>query len=400
MNRFVLLAAPEYPPHSIGGGGVVVKNIAWQLAGKGYKVIVMTGYYKTKSLFEKPRVSRDGNIIVLWLPLIPTPKFSPYLESYMPPNLYSLIMLHKILKKILKVGVVHLHGYGHMLIDYVAWLLKRNNKPYVLTIHGIPKSPLYLGKPSLKYTFLIYTRLIGRKTVEGATKITAISRATAKDALLYGARLEQLVIVPNGINPNYADGIGKNTFRKRYGIPPEMKLILCSGRLHPRKGFQYAIAAMQYILKEEPNTVLVIIGDGPYKKILEGLAKKLGVERNIIFTGYVDEITKKEALADADVVLIPSLIEPFGLVALEAMIMGKPIVAGNVDGLREILSPYEFLVNPKNIHELACKTLYLLRNSGIREEVKRHLLEKVHKYHWDSIVSIYENIYRTLISLK
>ena len=394
--KAVLMIAPEYPPHNIGGGGVVVQNIARELSRKGYKVVVVAGYYKSKSLLEKPWIEKDEDRYIIWLPLVLTPKNLPYLDTVMPPNIYSTIILFKILKgvKRLRNCVVHLHGYGHLLVDYAALLLRVFRKPYILTIHGIPKSPLYLGKRLLKYTFLLYTKLIGRKTVKGATKVTAISRAIAKEAVAYGARPNQIVVIPNGIDPNYAINVKQGEFRKKYGIQLDKKIILCIGRLHPRKGFQYVIAAMPHILREEPNTVLVIIGDGPYRRVLEALAKKLGVERNVIFTGYVDEQTKKEVLKDADIVIIPSLVEPFGLVALEAMSMGKSIIVSNVNGLREIVEPLrEILVNPRNTNEIASKVTVLLKNSEFRNHIITQLQRKLQQFLWDNIIQNYIKVY-------
>ena len=394
--RTILMIAPEYPPHNIGGGGIVVKNLAEGLASRGYKVIVVTGYYKLKTLFEKPWIRKDGNIYVIWLPLIPTPRKMPYLDTVMPPNIYSAVLLFKILNSMKKINncIVHLHGYGHLLIEYAALLLKILKKPYIITIHGIPKSPLYLGNKLLKYAFLLYAKLIGRKTIETAMKVTAISKAIAKETITYGARPEQVVVIPNGIAPNYANNVKQGEFRKKYNISPDKKIILCIGRLHPRKGFQYVIVAMPRILKEDANTILVIMGDGPYKKVLEVLAKKLGVKRNILFTGYVDEQTKKEALADTDIVIIPSLTEPFGLVALEAIVMGKPIIVSNVNGLREIVEPLkEILIDPRNTNEIASKVRVLLRDAKLRSEIVAQLRSKLQQFFWDNIIQKYVEVY-------
>jgi len=337
---------------------------------------------------------------VIWLPLIPTPKKAPYLETVLPPNLYSAVLLFKILRRVKNLHncVVHLHGYGHLMIDYASLLLRLFKKPYVITVHGIPKSPLYLGNRLLKYAFLLYTKVIGRKTVEGAIKVTAISKAIAKEAIACGAKPHQLVVIPNGIDPNYANNVNQGEFRKKYGIPLNKKIILCIGRLHPRKGFQYAIAAMPHILKEEPNTVLVIMGDGPYRRALEALAKKLGVDKNVIFTGYVDENTKKEALIDADVVVIPSLIEPFGLVALEAMTMGKPIIASDVDGLRELLEHgvNSLLVPPFCAPCISKSVIFLLRNEDMRRTLTKNCIKTSYRFFWDRIVSQYIAVYYSI----
>jgi len=398
----ILMIAPEYPPHNIGGGGIVIQNVAKELSSRGYKVAIIAGYYKSKSFFDKPWIQKDDSIYVIWLPLVPTFKRVPYMDTVMPPNIYSAIVLYKVIRDIRKLNkcVVHLHGYGHLLIDYVALLLKIFKKPYVITIHGIPKSPFYLRNKLLMYIFLLYTKLIGRKTIEGAIKVTAISKAIAKEVVAYGAKPSQIAIIPNGINQNYANNIKQGVFRKKYTIPPNNKIILCIGRLHPRKGFQYVISAMPHILREIPKTILVIIGDGPYRKTLESLARSLRVERSVIFVGYADEQTKKEALADADLVVIPSLVEPFGLVALEAMAMKKLVIASNVDGLREILEPQKDLLirNPEDIYELTRKIATILRNRKFFNLMIPQLQSKLQQFLWNNIVNQYLSIYKKFIN--
>ncbi|MEM1646206.1 MAG: glycosyltransferase [Ignisphaera sp.] len=394
--NIVLMITPEYPPYNIGGGGVVVRNIAKELSNRGYKVIVLAGYYKSRSFLDKPWVQGDDNVYVIWLPLIPTPKKTPYLDTVMPPNVYSAILLYKVLNRIKKLRncIIHMHGYGHLLIDYAALLLRAFGKTYIFTIHGIPKSPLYLRNKLLKYAFLLYAKLIGRITIEGAAKVTAISKAIAKEAIAYGAKPSQIAVILNGINPDYANNVGQDMFRKKYNISHDKKVILCIGRLHPRKGFQYVIAAMPHILKEVPDTVLAIVGDGPYRGVLESLARKVGIEKNVVFTGYVDEQTKKEALADADIVVIPSLTEPFGLVALEAMAMKKLIIASNIDGLKEILHNFEqLLVNPQNIRELAEKIKIFLKDTDKYRYIETKLNESLKEFLWSNIVRKYITIY-------
>ncbi|MCE4613747.1 MAG: glycosyltransferase family 4 protein [Desulfurococcales archaeon] len=394
----LLMIAPEYPPHNVGGGGVVVRSLARELSRRGYRVVVVAGYHESRGLLDKPWVQVDGGVHVVWLPLLPTPRFLPNLETYMPPNLPSAAALYRIVRSVSRGGrvIVHLHGYGHLLVDYAALLLMLHGKPYVLTVHGIPRSPTYLGGKLLRLVFALYAKLLGRRTLGGAAMVSAISRAIAKEAVVYGAAPGRVLVIPNGIEPGYAGGVGRGLFRRRFGIGPRERIILAIGRLHPRKGFQTLIRAMPSVLREVPEAFLVIIGEGPYRRVLEELARRLGLEERVIMPGYLDEAEKKEALADSDLVVIPSLIEPFGLVALEAMALGKPLVATKVDGLREILEPYDFLVDPGDPVELASKITQLLLDADTRERTRRFLLEKVRLYYWSSIAPLYESLYKTL----
>ena len=391
----ILLVTPEYPPYNIGGGGIVVQNIAQTLSNRGHNVIVVSGYYPTKSYFEKVFVTHDEQIKVFWLPLIPTPKTPFHLKTIMPPNIFSAFYLVKIFSK-QNFRIFHLHGFGHLFIDFSAFICTIIRSPYIFTLHGFPHSPQEV-RGIIKFIYSIYLLTAGRLTLNKASKVTAISSAIKKEAVAYGVDEDRIVIIPNGINLAKYECI-KNSieFRREFEIDLNDRLIVAVGILHKRKGFQHLIKAMVLINKQYKKIKLVIIGrDGGYGEKLKELTRQLQLEDKIIFTGFLDFKKKLMAMSEADVFAIPSLIEPFGLVALEARAIRKPIVATKVGGLKEVLKNGEtaIMIKPYNSQELAKSIIKVFSNLKIVEKLSQKAKNHLKDLDWSVIIELYISIY-------
>jgi len=394
----ILLVTPEYPPHHIGGGGIVVQSIAQTLSSRGHNVIVASGYYPTKFYFEKVVVTHDGQIKVFWLALMPTPKTSLHLKTVMPPNILSVFYLIRILFK-RNFHVFHLHGFGHLFIDFAALLCTVTGKPYILTLHGFPHSPQKVGG-IIKFLYTIYLLTAGRLTLHKASKVTVISSAIKKEAIAYGVDENRIVVIPNGLNLAKYEHI-KNSmeFRRKFEIALNDRLIVAVGILHERKGFQYLIKAMSLIKKQYENVKLVIIGRyGGYGEKLKELTKQLQVEDKVIFTGFLDFKMKLMAMSEAEVFVIPSLVEPFGLVALEAMACGRPIVAARVGGLKDVLEDGKtgLIVERGSTEALADAIIRLINDRDFKVRLSLNAKKEVEKYDLKIIEQMYLKVYSEL----
>ena len=394
----ILLVTPEYPPHSIGGGGIVSQSIAQTLSNRELDVMVVSGYFPTKSCFEKASVTRDGQIKVFWLPLMPTPKTNLHLKTVMPPNILSVSRLMRILFK-QNFCVIHLHGFGHLFIDFAALICAVTKKPYILTLHGFPHTPQRAGG-IVKLLYNVYLLTVGRLTLTKADKVTAISSSIKKEAVAYGADESRIVVIPNGLNLSKYQSIEHSTeFRRRFEINLNDRLVVAVGILHERKGFQYLIKAVSLIKKQYENIKLVLIGgDGGYRGELKELTKQLQVEDEVAFTGFLDSKMKLMAMSEAEIFAIPSLVEPFGLVALEAMACGRPIVAARVGGLAEVLEEGKtnLMMEPGNAEALADVIVRLINNKELRLRLSRNAREEVKKYDWKTIGQKYLKVYSNL----
>src|SRR5205823_2120416 len=138
----VAVVTPEYPPDMIGGGGIVVQSLVQEFA-KRHEVRVFTAWDSRRSWTAGPRHEVAGPVRISRYPLLPLSR-KPYLRSVLPPNGRSALRLWRDLS-MWRPTVAHLHGFGYVIVDLAAFILRRNKTPYVLTVHGIPLTPRQKG---------------------------------------------------------------------------------------------------------------------------------------------------------------------------------------------------------------------------------------------------------------
>jgi glycosyltransferase involved in cell wall biosynthesis len=297
----------------------------------------------------------------------------------------------------LDADIVHAHGYGTFTTDVASFASLLHKKPFVITIHGIhPTSEL--GHNLL----LLYNVLAHRLSLRMAKAIICVSQAEAHrlKVLINDHKIwRKIVVIPNGIDlQKWQDLPTRGTFRKKFNIKSSF-LLTCIGRLVKAKGFQFLILAIPYILKEVKDITVVIAGpDGGYASTLIHLIRKMHLEDKVLFTGELSDYDLKALYVDSDIVIIPSLYEPFGIVALEAMACGKPVIASKVGGLAEIIKHgvNGYLVEPANSRALAEAILTLLKNPSLSESIREEGRKTVMKYSWDHIVEMLEELYYSI----
>jgi glycosyltransferase involved in cell wall biosynthesis len=153
---------------------------------------------------------------------------------------------------------------------------------------------------------------------------------------VFGLPSDKLVMVPNGVNThNYDGNQDLKEFRGKFALPEE-KIILFVGRLVYEKGIHILINAVPKILSKV-NAKFIIVGSGYMKEQLLNIVRSMGLEHKVLFEGFLDEPSLLKLQRCADVSVVPSLFEPFGIVALEAMAAQSPVVASDTGGLSEII---------------------------------------------------------------
>ena len=184
-------------------------------------------------------------------------------------------------------------------------------------------------------------------------------------------------------------------------LPFDPPLLLCLGRVLQQKGFDIALTAFARLIAEFPRARLVVAGDGEAREPLERQASALGVERAVDMVGWVAPDEVPALISRCTMVVMPSRIEPFGLVALQAAQMARPIVASRVDGLPEVVAQGEsgLLVEPEDIDGVAEAMRSLLRHPGraaaMGEAARRRAGEV---FSWDEHVTAYEALYRRIVA--
>jgi glycosyltransferase involved in cell wall biosynthesis len=209
-------------------------------------------------------------------------------------------------------------------------------------------------------------------------------------------------MIPNGVNSDVYARIDKKNltqFRSKFALPNE-RIVLFVGRLVYEKGVHVLVNAIPKVL-EKVDAKFVIVGNGYMKEQLSGLVKSLGIAQKVIFTGFVDDETLRKLQTCADVSVVPSLFEPFGIVALEAMAAGSPVVVSDTGGLGEIVDHDVdgVKVYTNNPDSLAWGIIRVLTDERNAERLRNNAYKRIlEKYNWDRIANQTENIYSSVLS--
>jgi len=375
---------PEYPPDTIGGGGVVVQALVAEYMAD-HKVEVFSAADSTRSWFgHRDRDNADKNVFINRYPLIPFGRHQAYLRSVVPPNPSAWFELRNDLVA-WRPDVAHLHGYGYSLTDLAALALARRRVPYIFTVHGLPSTPMRRNS-GIRAAYRIYQRFGVGRAIRGAREVTAISAAVAEEV---GCR-RKVHVIPNGISPlPGSDARTGVELREQLGLPDGLPVVVAAGRLSITKGFDVLIQALEQVQVRELACV-VAGSDGGVADVLARLAAKARKGVTVKLPGRLHRQELADLFALADVVVVPSREEPFGLVALEALASHKRLVASNTGGLREFLHPgVATLVPPGDAGALAAGiTLNLARGALSTTELQEiaHLLAR---YSWSAIAQRY-----------
>jgi len=230
---------------------------------------------------------------------------------------------------------------------------------------------------------------------------------------LYGADMSKVSIIPPGVDMERFSPIPKHIAKGITGIPENHKNILFAGRVEPLKGIDTLLKAMALIQKHLPELAervcVCIIGGDPWAETpdaemarLKEMRAELGVENLVTFLGAKDQDVLPNYYAGAEMVVMPSHYESFGMVALEAMAMGKPVIASEVGGLAFLVRDGEngFLVPSRDPEALAERIFTLLTDANCQKELSRNALEHARKYAWSEIVRQMMGVYGSLMSSK
>lgn len=295
------------------------------------------------------------------------------------------------------VDLIHAHfAYPD---GYAAMLAKKSlKKPLVTSLHGCD----ILTEPSIKYGTRLKRHLdnVVSNVVAASDRVVVASKEVYSEALLVGASVERLVRIPNGVDTvRFNPGVDGSVVRRRLRLG-DNPVVLFVGGLLPYKGPEYLLKAAPIVVREYPNAVFVMIGNGPLRRYLERLGEKLGVLRNIIFVGWVPPLQIPLFYAACDIFVLPSLSEGFGIATIEAMATGKPVIGTSVGGTLDIIEDgvNGYLVEPKNPVDLADKVIILLSDDERREvmaRVSRRIVEE--KFNIGLRVTRIANMYKSIL---
>lgn len=336
---------------------------------------------------ESLKIAEENNIKVINLPFL-VRKIAPLTD------LRALFTLFKILRKE-RPDIVHTHTSKAGFLGRFASFLAR--VPIIIhTPHGHVFHS-YFG-PVLTKIFVIAEKISSLITDK---IITLTNRERDEHIERRIAPLNKFITIHSGVDLDRFMNLNINIKKKKkeLNIPKDYCVIGTVGRLVPIKGHKYLVSAAEMIIKEFPKTVFIFVGDGFLKPILERHAEALGIRKNIIFTGWRKDVP--EILYLFDILVFPSLNEGMGRVMVEGMSLGKPIVASNVGGIRDLIEDGKngILVPPRDSNALRKAISRLIRNKKLAEGLgKIGKMEVYPDFDASTMVKKIDNLYESLLS--
>jgi len=382
----IIQGCVRYPP-APGGAETVVKAYSEGLLAKGHKVEVVTTDLYTETPFVKKKMpSEVGGV--------PVSRHSAFTVSGEAHYVLAPGMVKSFLSK--KADIIHTHSYGYFQ-NHAGWIREKlQSTPWVVTPHFHPSWSMW-GGAKRRTLRDFYDSKIGKSTMESADLITCVSKHE-RDMLIseIGIDHNNIKIIYNGIHwDDWQEVPDPNIFRDKY---PEItdKFVLFAGRLATNKGLSDLIKAMS-ILDYNDSDLVLMGADMGLSNDLKKEAKSMNVRTHII--GHVDDILYRSALSAAEVMVLPSEYEAFGIVLLEAAAAETPVIGTRVGGIPEAMSDGEngFLVDYKNPNMLAERLSELLADENLCKRMGENGREFSSDFSWSSIVNQIESEYFSLL---
>jgi len=377
-----ILQVIAYFNPKFGGDVNVCFNLSKQLAKRNHEVTIITSDFQFVSQYAKE--IRDNGVQVLSFPCIANYGlflYTPSMKTWLERNIENY-------------DLIHLHNYRSYQNVIVCKYARKYRIPYIVQAHGsvLP----FFEKQNLKKMFdLVW----GNKILKDARKCIAVSHVEREQYRKMGIPESQIDIIPNGINPNeFMNLPEKGKFRNKYHISPDEKIILYLGRIHKRKGLNFLIDSIFQLSRIRNDIRLILVGpDDGYLENVKKMIQEKNLSPVVIFSGFLPEKEKYEALTDADVLVYPGIFEIFGLVPFEAILCGTPVIVTDDCGCGEIVKEAGcgYLVKYGDVNNLT-KTLQLaLENPDENESmVERGINYIQNNLAWESIVSKIELNYK------
>ena len=390
-----------------GGMETVVLETGKRLLAMGHQTEVLTAN----------ALARSNHETIEGLKITRTPYFYPYLGlsadarnqmDLRAGNLFSFDLMRQ-LRRMNNLDLIHLHTMGY-LGSIGRREARRRRIPYVLSLHGgafdMPTEQLDMLTAPTKGT-LPWGKAIGfamgsRKVVPDADVIICVGQPEQQAAQERFPE-KKVVYLPNGVDPaRFADGKGER-FRDKYAIPSHATMILTVARIDPQKNQLLAVELLKKLRADTPDVHLVLIGpvtDEPYLEKLKQAAAQAGVADALcIVPGLAaGDPLLVDAYHAADVFLLPSMHEPFGIVILEAWAAGLPVLASRVGGVPFFVEDGVdgFLFEPGDAADSA-RAYHALMGSDAQASAERGREKVVREYTWDAISERLLALYREAI---
>ena len=390
----VLLISWEYPPVIEGGLARHVRKLSEHLVSDGAEVHVLT-----RGGGRLPAEEERHGVVVHRVREPPFPKDVNAFVRWVRAMNADMRALGLDLSERLDFDLVHSHDW--LVAGAAEAVARRFGRPWLVTVHATefgrhqgwvqnhPQSHIHAAE---------------RKMVRRADRVITCSRYMRSHvARVFGVPSAGVTVIPNGIDPRDLEPVVSDldALRARYAAPGE-RLVLLVGRLVYEKGFHLALDALAPVIRRLGDVRFVVAGTGTAEAELKRQSRRLGLTRHGSFLGWVGDDMLHSLYRVADLCIVPSIYEPFGLVALEAMASGCLCVVADTGGLREVV-PSDGTVGlrfPSRDSAALGEILeQVLRDDAMREQLVTEARAHVLCFDWGEVATRTAAIYRELVAI-
>ena len=395
MSNRVLLLSWEYPPVIEGGLARHVRKLAEALVRQGVAVDVLTrGVGKRSELAEpggaefagvtvhrvrEPSRPRDLNRFVGWVERMNDDMLAAG-EALAEEHAYDLI-----------------HGHDWLVAKASAALADRLAVPYMTTIHATEHGRHQGWVQDHPQSHIHSVERWMARRANAVVVCSYYMRGHVAD--IFDIDERRITVIPNGVDPSELRPVGDLQALRLQFAKPQEKLVLLVGRLVYEKGFQLALDALPDVIDHVGNVRFVVAGSGPHEQALKTQAQRLGLSPHGTFLGWIGDDALHSLYRISDLCVVPSIYEPFGLVALEAMASGCPCIVADTGGLREVVPQGERVglrFNGGDAEHLGVMIERLLVDGELRDRLVTEASEHVLRFDWDDIAQRTRKMYRAL----
>jgi glycogen synthase len=387
----------EFPPHVVGGLGKHVADLAPALAAQDIELHIVTPGLRDGLLQE---AVCDG-VTVHRVPPIATDDPAQNIVHFSQTNNRYLERAGiELAERLGGFDLIHGHDW---LVAYSSVALKYALKtPLLMTLHSMERGRMQGHLASEQSVAINGTEWW--LTYEADHVITVSHYMAGQIRDHFNVPPSKISVIYNGVDLPATPPLDEETrsqFRAAYA-PPDERIVYYVGRIVHEKGVQVLVDAAPLILRQQPNTRFVIAGTGAYLEAVRAKVRSRAIDDRFVFAGFVPDDVRDRLYEVADVAVFPSLYEPFGIVALEAMAQGCPVVVSNTGGLAEFVRPHEngILVAPGDPESLAWGVLHVLQYpawAAARAANARRDVETL--YNWQHIAAQTVATYRQVREL-
>ena len=399
MSGRVLMLSWEYPPVVEGGLARHVRKLAEALVRQGVCVDVLTRGVGCGEEDALPRVQERAGVNVHRVGEPGWPRDLERFLAWVEQMNRDMLAAGEALAQEHSYDLVH--GHDWLVSAAAAELSEHIGAPYLTTIHATEhgRHQGWVQKPPQS---LIHAA--ERAMAQRAEQVIVCSyymRGHVAD--IFDIDERRVAVIPNGVDPSELRAHGDLAALRGEFAEPHQRLVLLVGRLVYEKGFQLALDALPGVIERVGDVRFLVAGSGTHEQELRAQAQRLGLDEHGTFLGWIGDDVLHNLYRISDLCVVPSIYEPFGIVALEAMASGCPCIVADTGGLREVVPVGERVglrFNGGDAEHLGVMIERLLVDAALRDRLVAEASEHVLRFDWDDIAQRTRGIYDAVAKLK